>query len=439
MNIAVIGTGYVGLVTGTCFAESGNDVICVDIDEAKINMLKAGRVPFYEPGLDELVKRNFAEGRLRFTTSIREAVENSLIIFIAVGTPPGEHGSADLSHVLDVASAIGEAMTSRKVIVVKSTVPVGTCDRVREVLKSRVRGIEFEVVSNPEFLKEGKAIDDFMKPDRVVVGTDNEIVAELIRQLYAPMVRTGNPILVMDVRSSEMTKYVSNGLLATKISFMNEMAALAERMGASIDAIREAVGLDRRIGSFFLFAGLGFGGSCLPKDVKALIQSGDAAGFSPGILKAVERQNQLQRQLFLEKIDRHFDQTGRADLRGKTFAVWGLAFKPNTDDMREAPSLTIIEGLLERKAAVRVYDPVAMETARGLLGDRVEYGTRNYDILQNADGLAVVTEWNEFRNPNFQKMRDMMAYPVIFDGRNIYNPKVMKAEGFTYYSVGRCY
>ena len=437
MNISVIGTGYVGLVTGTCLAESGNDVVCVDIDEAKIRQLEAGQVPIYEPGLDELVKRNQSEGRLRFTTSLREAVEESLIVFIAVGTPPGEDGAADLSHVLTVASEIGEAMSSRKVVIVKSTVPVGTCDKVRETIAGKARGIEFEVVSNPEFLKEGTAIDDFMKPDRVVVGTDNEFVAEIMRQLYAPFVRTGKPILVMDIRSSEMTKYVSNSLLATKISFMNEMAVLAERMGANIDVIREAVGFDSRIGPHFLFPGLGYGGSCFPKDVYALVRSGEAAGFSPGILKAVETQNQLQRQLFLEKIDGHFGDSGRADLSGKTFAIWGLAFKPKTDDMREAPSLTIIEGLLDRGAKVRVYDPVAMDTARTQLGDRVEYGERNYEILQQADALVVVTEWNEFRNPNFKKMRDLMASPIVFDGRNIYSPKVMKAEEFVYYSVGR--
>lgn len=437
MNISVIGTGYVGLVTGTCLAESGNDVICVDIDERKIQMLESGRSPIYEPGLEELVKRNHAEGRLRFTTDITTAIDESLIIFIAVGTPPGEDGSADLSHVLAVAETIGRTLKGRKIVVVKSTVPVGTCDRVRQTIAALAPNVDFEVVSNPEFLKEGCAIDDFMKPDRVVVGTENEFVAEIMRQLYAPFVRTGKPILIMDVRSSEMTKYVSNAMLATKISFINEMSVLAERMGANIDTIREAVGLDSRIGPHFLFPGLGYGGSCFPKDVYALIRSGESLGFSPGILNAVENQNQLQRQLFLEKIDRHFTPEGKANLQGKSLAIWGLAFKPKTDDMREAPSLTIIEGLLERGAGVKVYDPVAMDVARGILGNRVIYGERNYDVLKEAEALIVATEWNEFRNPNFKRMKELMAAPVVFDGRNVYSPKVMKSEGFIYYSVGR--
>lgn len=437
MQIAVIGTGYVGLVAGTCFAESGNDVICVDIDPEKIESLNRGEVPIYEPGLEELIKRNHREDRLRFTTDIEMAIEASLLIFIAVGTPPGEDGSADLNHVLGVARQIGQAMQQFKIVVLKSTVPVGTAADVRmaisEELQQRGVQIEFDVVSNPEFLKEGAAIEDFMKPDRVVIGVDNVRTGEIMRELYSPFMRTGKPIMIMDNASAEMTKYVSNALLATKISFMNEMANLCEVLGADIEAVRQGVGADSRIGYPFLFPGLGYGGSCFPKDVQALIQMGELSGSPVEIIRAVENVNNRQKRMIVTKVLAHFKQ----DLIDKKIAVWGLSFKPKTDDMREAPAAVIIQSLLEHGAHVHAYDPVAIPTARRIFGGQIEYAGRGYDCLQDADALIVVTEWDEFRRPNWEFMKSLMRDPVIFDGRNIYDPGRMHHAGFTYYAVGR--
>ncbi|MDP8242891.1 MAG: UDP-glucose/GDP-mannose dehydrogenase family protein [Candidatus Hinthialibacter antarcticus] len=437
MQIAVIGTGYVGLVAGACFAESGNDVTCVDINQSKIDELNNGGIPIYEPGLEEIVKRNIREERLFFTSNLAEAVERSLIIFIAVGTPPSEDGSADLKHVLSAARDIGRAMEQFKIIVLKSTVPVGSAAKVRkaiqDVLQERKQSIEFDVVSNPEFLKEGAAITDFMKPDRVVIGADNVRTAEIMKELYAPFLRTGKPIHIMDNPSAEMTKYVSNALLATKISFMNEMACLCEQIGADIDSVRMAVGSDSRIGYQFLFPGLGYGGSCFPKDVKALVAMGGLANTPMEIINAVESVNQRQKQSLLKKITAHFGDS----LKGRTIAVWGLAFKPKTDDMREAPSVVLIEGLLERGAKVAVYDPVAMDNARSFFGDRVEYGKKMYDCLEGADALALATEWDEFRRPNWDVILEKMTGRALFDGRNIYDPSRMRDQGFTYFSIGR--
>ncbi len=437
MDIAVVGTGYVGLVAGTCFAESGNNVICVDINQAKIDALNQGVIPIYEPGLEELVKRNTREGRLKFTTNLQEAVEFALIHFIAVGTPPGVDGSADLQYVLGVAQDIGKHLNSYKVVVNKSTVPVGTAQKVKDAiqdeLNKRDAAYEFDVVSNPEFLKEGAAIDDFMKPDRVVIGTDNVRTAELMKELYSPFVRTGKPILVMDNASAEMTKYASNALLATKISFMNEMANLCDRVEADIENVRIGVGADSRIGYPFLFPGAGYGGSCFPKDVQALLRMGHATDYQPEILQAVENTNQRQKRVLIEKVFQHFNQ----DVQGKRFAIWGLSFKPKTDDMREAPSVVIIEALLEKGAEIWAYDPVAMNMARQLFGDRVNFVDHNYDALSNVDGLIVVTEWDEFRRPDFPKMKDVMRTPVIFDGRNIYTPERLRQLGFVYYGIGR--
>ncbi|MEW6237787.1 MAG: UDP-glucose/GDP-mannose dehydrogenase family protein [Candidatus Omnitrophota bacterium] len=437
MRIAVIGTGYVGLVAGTCFAESGNDVICVDIDEKKVERLNRGEIPIYEPGLEELVKRNVKEGRLRFTTNAAQAIDASLIQFIAVGTPQGEDGSADLNYVLAVAREIGRAMNGFKIIVIKSTVPAGSSEKVRsaiaEELKARSENYEFDVVSNPEFLKEGAAIEDFMKPDRVVIGVDNVRTAEIMKELYAPFVRTDKPILVMDNLSAEMTKYAANALLATKISFMNEIANLCEFFGADVDNVRRGIGYDSRIGFPFLFPGVGYGGSCFPKDVKALIKMGESAERETEILKAVETVNQSQKRVMIPKILKQFDN----DLRSKRIAVWGLAFKPKTDDMREAPSQAAIESLLQYGAEVTVYDPVAMENARLLFGNRLCYAARNYDCLEGADALFIVTEWDEFRRPDWEKMKSLMRQPIIFDGRNIYTPSKLRAMGFTYYGIGR--
>lgn len=437
MQIAVIGTGYVGLVAGACFAESGNDVICVDIDQTKIDGLNNGDVPIYEPGLDEIVKRNIREERLSFTTNLKDSVAKSLIIFIAVGTPPSEDGSADLKHVLSVARDIGRSMDQFKIVVLKSTVPVGSALKVRKAiqnsLQERNQVVEFDVVSNPEFLKEGAAINDFMKPDRVVIGADNVRTAEIMKELYAPFLRTGKPIHVMDNPSAEMTKYVSNALLATKISFMNEMAGLCEQIGADIDSVRMAVGSDSRIGYQFLFPGLGYGGSCFPKDVKALVAMGAEVNTPMEIINAVESVNQRQKQSLLKKIIAHFGES----LKGKTIAVWGLAFKPKTDDMREAPSVVLIEGLLEHGAKAAVYDPVAMTNARAFFGDRVVYGEKMYDCLQGADALALATEWDEFRRPNWDLILEKMAGRAMFDGRNIYDPTRMRNLGFQYFGIGR--
>jgi UDPglucose 6-dehydrogenase len=431
MKITVLGTGYVGLVVGTCFAESGNDVICVDIDERKVKMLQEGQIPIYEPGLEELVKRNVEDGRLRFTTDVEQAVKESLIQFIAVGTPPGEDGSADLKYVLAAARSIGKAMNGYKIIVDKSTVPVGTAELVRSAIAS-VTEHDFDVVSNPEFLKEGAALEDFMKPDRVVIGTSDPRVAEIMKELYAPFVRTGNPVITMDVASAEMTKYAANAMLATRISFMNEIANLCELVGADVNRVREGIGSDSRIGHSFLFAGLGYGGSCFPKDVQAIIRTAAGKGYKFRVLEAVEEVNELQKKKIVSWVKQHFGN----DLHGRTFAVWGLSFKPRTDDMREAPSVTVIEELLAAGAKIRATDPEAIKEAKRVFGERIEYHQRPYDTLPGADAVIVVTEWNEFRRPNFEKMRELMKTPIIFDGRNIYSPKTLQKEGFTYFAIG---
>ncbi len=435
MNIAVVGSGYVGLVAGACFAETGNDVICVDIDEKKVERLKKGEVPIYEPGLDDLFKRNLQSGRLKFTTSLKEGVEASEVIFIAVGTPQDEDGSADLTHVLAVARGIGQNMNGPKIVVDKSTVPVGTAKKVRAAIEA-VSKFPVHVVSNPEFLKEGAAIDDFMKPDRVVIGVDSEEAAEAMKNLYAPFVRTNNPILVMDVPSAEMTKYAANAMLATRISFMNEIALLCERVGADINSVRLGIGTDSRIGMPFLFPGIGYGGSCFPKDVQALIRTGKDNGVELKVSVAVEEANFRQKKVIVQKMLEHF----KTDtFQGMTFAIWGLAFKPKTDDVREAPALVVCEELLQRGAKIQLYDPEAAETFRAKFGERlgVTYTATNYDALNGADALVVCTEWNSFRQPNMPRMKTLMKSHLIFDGRNIFERKVMRAEGFTYYPIGR--
>jgi UDPglucose 6-dehydrogenase len=432
VKLCVVGTGYVGLVAGTCFAESGNDVVCVDIDEKKIAELADGHIPIYEPGLEELIRRNTGEGRLTFTTDLTDAVRRSLICFLAVGTPPGADGSADVSAVLAVARAIGTAMDGYRVIVAKSTVPVGTSDQIRDAVAS-VTSHPFDIVSNPEFLKEGAALEDFMKPDRVVIGSSGHRATELMKELYAPLVRTENPIIVMDNHSAEMTKYAANALLATRISFVNEVANLCERVGADVNSVRRGVGSDRRIGHHFLFPGVGYGGSCFPKDVQAFVRTADEHGLRFSLLRAVEEVNERQKRVLVDKVVGHFG----ADLAGRCFAVWGLAFKPRTDDMREAPAIPIIEGLLERGARVQAHDPEAMQAARPFFGDRISYHRHNYEALDGADALLVVTEWAEFRRPDFQRMKDLLRAPVVFDGRNIYDPHVMRELGFTYHSIGQ--
>jgi len=442
MKVCVIGTGYVGLVAGACFAESGNNVICVDVNKEKIAGLQKGLIPIYEPGLKELVLRNVGEGRLTFTTDLAKAVKASLINFIAVGTPPDGDGSADLSNVLGVAREIGQNMDSFKIIVDKSTVPVGTADKVRATvsgeLAKRVVDIEFDVVSNPEFLKEGAAIDDFMKPDRVVIGTDNVRTAEIMKELYSPFMRRTNRMIVMDIRSAEMTKYAANAMLATKISFMNQIANLCELMGADVAAVREGIGSDTRIGYDFLFPGVGYGGSCFPKDIKALIKTGEECNYDFVLLKAVEEVNERQKQLLTGKIRDYFtDGSAAKPLQNKTIAIWGLSFKPRTDDMREAPSLVIINQLLEMGAQVRAHDPVAIKEARKTFGDRITYSSNEYDILQDADALAIVTEWNEYRTPDFDRIKSLLIKPLIFDGRNLYDPGRMKFIGFEYFAIGR--
>ncbi|MFY0525792.1 UDP-glucose dehydrogenase family protein [Archangium gephyra] len=431
MHIAIIGTGYVGLVAGTCFADSGNDVVCVDIDARKIAQLQQGEVPIYEPGLEELIRKNTRDRRLSFTTELAPAVARAQVVFIAVGTPEGESGEADLQYVLSAAEQVGRAMRQYTVVVDKSTVPVGTADKVREVI-SRVTEVEFDVVSNPEFLKEGAALDDFLKPDRVVIGAESERARKVMGQLYAPFVRTENPILYMDTRSAELTKYAANAMLATRISFMNDMAALCERVGADVDFVRKGMGADKRIGYPFLFPGVGYGGSCFPKDVKALVAKGREQGLELDLLRAVERTNERQKKLLVQKAVKHF-----GSLEGRHFAVWGLAFKPKTDDMREAPSVEVIEGLLAKGAKVSAHDPVAERSARRVLGDRIRYTNVPYEALEGADALFVVTEWNEFRHPDFERMKALMKTPVIFDGRNIYDPARMRELGFTYMGLGR--
>ena len=431
MKIAVVGTGYVGLVVGVSLAENGNDVICVDNDEAKIRTLKRGKVPIYEPGLEELVRRNRAEKRLIFTTALARAVRGSQIIYIAVGTPAGDDGSADLQHVLDVAREIARAMNGYKVIVNKSTVPVGTAAQVREIIR-RETTHPFSVVSNPEFLKQGTAIDDFMRPDRVVIGAEDPRGAQLMSDLYAPFTRTGAPIMLMDCASAELSKYAANAMLATRITFMNEVANVCELVGANVDSVRGAIAKDHRIGSSFLFPGVGYGGSCFPKDVKALLKFAGNKGYEFRMLRAVDAVNETQKVRLLAKLQGHF-----GSLKGKTIAVWGLAFKPRTDDMREAPSVAIINGLLAQGTKVQAYDPQAERTARRIFGDRVIYASRSYEALKGADALAIVTEWNEFREPDFARMRTLMRTPVIVDGRNLFSTEQMRAQGFTYFSIGR--
>jgi UDPglucose 6-dehydrogenase len=432
MKVCVVGTGYVGLVAGTCFAECGNDVVGVDVDERKLALLREGKLPIYEPGLEELLRRNQKEGRLSFTNDLAAAVKTSLFCFIAVGTPERSNGSADLSAVLGVATEIGRAMDGYRIIVNKSTVPVGTADQVRQAVAA-VTSQPFDVVSNPEFLKEGAAIDDFMKPDRVVIGSDSPRAIDLMHELYAPFVRTENPILVMDNRSAEMTKYAANALLATRISFMNEVANLCERVGANVNLVRRGIGADRRIGQHFLFPGIGYGGSCFPKDVKAMIHSAEECGLDSAMLRAVDAVNDRQKHVLVHKVKACFGDS----LRGRTFAVWGLSFKPRTDDMREAPSLTVIEGLLKAGAKVQVHDPEALAEAGRLFGDHVSYHAINYDALGGADALLILTEWNEFRRPDFARMKRLLKQPVIFDGRNLYEPADMRELGFVYHSIGR--
>jgi UDPglucose 6-dehydrogenase len=431
MKIAVVGSGYVGLVAGACFAENGNEVICIDKDAAKVRTLQRGRIPIYEPGLEELVRRNRSEKRLTFTTNLSRGVRASQIVFIAVGTPTGEDGSADLRYVLDVARDIGRAMNGYKVIVDKSTVPVGTAERVREVVK-RETNHPFSVVSNPEFLKQGAAIDDFMKPDRVVIGAEDSRAGAIMRELYAPLTRTGAPIMMMDCASAELCKYAANAMLATRISFMNEVANVCEVVGADVDHVRRAVAADRRIGASFLFPGVGYGGSCFPKDVKAMVQFAARKNYDFQILKAVESVNERQKVRLLAKMQTHFGK-----MKGKRIAVWGLAFKPKTDDMREAPAVPLIKALLEAGASVIAYDPEAMRVAKTIFGSAVEFADKSYDALKAADALAIVTEWNEFREPDFARIRKMMRTPVIFDGRNLYNAEQLRGGGFTYYSMGR--
>ena len=437
MNVGVIGTGYVGLVAGTCFAESGNDVICADVNEEKIKMLNEGIIPIYEPGLDQMIEANSEAGRLRFTTDIVECIQGSEVIFIAVGTPQDTDGSADLKYVLQVAAQIGKVMNGPKIVVNKSTVPVGTADLVSQEI-SKHTSLPFDVVSNPEFLKEGSAIEDFMKPDRVVIGTSSVEAAEVMRELYSPFVRTNNPILVMDIKSAEVTKYAANALLATKITFMNEIANLCETVGADVSKVREGVGTDSRIGPSFLFPGVGYGGSCFPKDVRALIRTGNHHGSQMSVIEAVDRANNEQKKRMTKKVISHFG--SEADIKGKKFALWGLAFKPKTDDMREAPSLTLIKDLTSMGAVIQAYDPEAMEVAKKMLQAQnvpITFHETSYDALQDADALLIVTEWNEFRRPNFTKMTQLLKSSVIFDGRNLFEPAKMARLGFVYHSIGR--
>lgn len=433
MRIAVIGTGYVGLVAGTCFAESGNTVTCIDIDEEKVRKLNEGHVPIYEPGLEELLKRNARDGRLSFTTDYARGLKDAQVAFIAVGTPPGEDGSADVRYVLAAAKSIGEHMTGYTVIVDKSTVPVGTARKVAEVLSAHAKQ-EYDVVSNPEFLKEGAAIDDFLKPNRVVIGSDSARAAKIMDELYEPFVRTGNPIIHMDIASAELTKYAANAMLATRISFMNEIANICGLVGADVDAVRKGIGSDERIGSRFLFSGVGYGGSCFPKDVKAIISTAKDHGYEFRIGNAVEEVNERQKSVQLDQIRQHFGD----ELGGMRFAIWGLAFKPNTDDMREAPAVVLSEALLAAGAKVVASDPEAIEESRShYLGDRIEYVNQPLDALNDADALVLVTEWNEFRRPDFDEIKKRLKSPVIFDGRNIWPRETLKDMGFSYYGIGR--
>ncbi len=439
MKLGIIGAGYVGLVTAACFAEMGNEVICVDADRAKVEALEQGRIPIYEPGLEDYVKRNVLDNRLYFTTELADAVKHSLVLFIAVGTPQDKDGSADLSMVLQVARDIGRTMDGYKVIVEKSTVPVGTAAKVRQViseeLKARGESFEFDVVSNPEFLKEGTALDDFMKPDRIVVGCDDVRVAELMKELYAPFVRTNHPVIIMDVVSAELTKYAANAFLATKISFINEIANICSRTGANIRMVRQGIGSDPRVGHLFLFPGLGYGGSCFPKDMQALIHTARSLGYTPRVLEAAEAVNQDQRQVFVDQVRRYFKDA----VEGKVLAVWGLSFKPMTDDIREAPSLTIISRLLEMGARIQAHDPEAMPATRQFLDNnsQVSFAATGYEALEGADALLICTEWTKFREPDFERMKSLMKAPVIFDGRNLYNPAKLANLGFTYFYIGQ--
>ncbi|NTV06930.1 MAG: UDP-glucose/GDP-mannose dehydrogenase family protein [Chlorobiaceae bacterium] len=439
MKITIFGSGYVGLVTGACFAEVGNDVLCVDIDQQKIDSLNKGVIPIHEPGLDEIVAANIKEGRLKFTSNLREGVEFGLYQFIAVGTPPDEDGSADLRHVLSVAESIGDFMKEYRIVINKSTVPVGTADlvkeKIRSVLAERKTEIDFDVVSNPEFLKEGDAVNDFMKPERIVVGVDNPRTRELLRFLYSPFNRSHERFISMDVRSAELTKYAANAMLATKISFMNEIANIAERVGADVEAVRKGIGSDSRIGFSFIYPGVGYGGSCFPKDVQALERTAHKHGYQSRILQAVEAVNHDQKSSIVQKIRAHFAD----DISGCVFAIWGLSFKPNTDDMREAPSRRVIEELLEKGASVRVYDPVAMDEVRRIYGEcqNIFYASNPEDAIKGSNALVVLTEWLVFRSPDFDMIKRDLIQPVVFDGRNIYNPEFMEQSGFIYYSIGR--
>ncbi len=432
MKISIIGTGYVGLVQGACFADTGNNVICMDVDEKKINGLKKGIIPIYEPGLEEIVRRNSQDGRLEFTTNLKLAVENSKVIFLCLPTPQSEDGSADLSRVLSVSENIAELINEDKIIVSKSTVPVGTVDRIRQVIRKKSK-YEVEVVSNPEFLKEGSAIQDSLKPDRIIIGTRNKKAIAILNDLYTPFVRTGNPILIMNERSAEMTKYAANAFLATKISFMNELSNLCEKVGADIDWVRKGIGSDPRIGNQFLFAGIGYGGSCFPKDVKALIKTSQENECDLRILKAVDDVNEQQKKILVQKLGSYY----KGQLKNKVIVLWGLAFKPQTDDMRAAPSIEVINALLESGARVHAHDPIALARAKTLYPKGVEFFENNYDALKGAEALLIITEWNEFRRPDFPRMKSLMKTPVIFDGRNIYDPKELKEAGFTYFGMGR--
>ncbi len=437
MKISMVGTGYVGLVSGTCFSETGINVTCVDVNEDKINNLKKGIIPIYEPGLEPMLKRNVEKERLFFTTSLKESLEDSETLFIAVGTPPGEDGSADLRHVLDVAREVGKHLDHYMVVVTKSTVPIGTAKKVKatiqEELDKRGEKIDFDVASNPEFLKEGDAVEDFLRPDRIIIGTESEKAEEVLKKLYRPFLLNQHPILFMDIPSAELTKYAANSMLATKISFMNDIANLCEKVGADVNEVRRGIGSDTRIGTKFIYAGAGYGGSCFPKDVKAIIRTADENDHSLEILKAVEDVNNRQKSILFHKLNNHFN----GDLEGKKIALWGLSFKPNTDDMREAPSITIVNRLIEKGAKVYGYDPVAMKEAKKVLGDKITYTEDQYEAVEGADALILVTEWSEFRVPKWKEMEQMMKNKLVFDGRNIYDPNEMIKLGWTYYSIGR--
>ncbi len=432
MKIAVAGTGYVGLVSGTCFAETGNRVTCVDIDQQKVDSLSSGKITIYEPGLERLFERNLKEGRLHFTTDLEDAIKDAEIIFLALPTPPGEDGSADLSYVLGVADHLGKILTEYKVIVDKSTVPVGTAEKVHNAVAANYSG-DFDIVSNPEFLREGVAVDDFMKPDRVVVGCSSDRAQKVMAELYAPFVRQGNPVIFMDEKSAELTKYAANSFLATKITFMNEIARVCELVGADVDNVRKGIGTDSRIGNRFLFPGIGYGGSCFPKDVKALVKSSSDVGYDFKILNAVEEVNESQKTYLIPKVKKYFN----GDLTGKRFALWGLAFKPNTDDIREAPALYLIDELTKAGATVCAFDPEAMSNVKKVVGDKIEFSDDMYKALEGADALIIATEWSEFRNPNFERMTDGLNEKLIFDGRNLFDLEKLKGLGYTYYSIGR--